>query len=159
MAKAINSGSIRGELDAQGLRTLRKLQQANAKPALRKALLKATAPSQRLVRQAARALPSGRSRRNTPGGSLRNAIANSVTRKVKLTSRSMMILITVVPRGGKSNLGRVLEGEIPWEHPTFGHGPVVQQKPEPFFYETMEKQQPYIATEISLALSEFERSL
>ena len=154
-----NYGAVRGELDARSIATLERLKHANLNPVLRKALTKATAPTQRLVRQAARALPSGRSRRNTPGGSLRNAIANSVTRKIKVSAKGIMILITVVPRGGKSNLGRALEGEIPWEHPTFGHDPKVEQKPEPFFYDTINHELPSIAAQIEAAMTEFERTL
>jgi hypothetical protein len=153
-------GEIRGELDARSKRTLAKLTRADAKPALRKALVKATTPTQRIVRQAARALPSKRSRRKTPGGSLRNAIANSVTRKIKISLKGIAVIITVVPRGGKSNLGKVFEGEIsPWRHPTFGHAPEVEQAPEPFFYRTINEQLPVVALEIERALDEFEKSL
>lgn len=138
---------------------LARLSKADAMPELRAGMRTATSPIVAAVKRAARSLPSGRSRRNTPGGSLRNAVANSVTRRMKLSARTVVITIKAIPKGGKSNLSRCLEGEIPWDHPTFGHKPDVAQEPKPFFYKTIESIEPAVIAKVDAVVSEFERRL
>lgn len=151
---------VRMELTAESERVIAKMIRADALPDLRKALVEASEPMVPAVKRAARGLPSTRSRRQTPGGSLRNQLANAVKRKIKLsTRRSPMVLITNVPQGAKSNLARAVEGEIPWEHPTFGHEPTVRQTPMPFFYSTLEKYAPFVEARVRKVLDDFEHQL
>jgi hypothetical protein len=146
-------------LTAQSVRTVQKLKGAKAYPALRKEMVAAGRPMVQAAKRAARRLPSKRSRRKTPGGSLRNAVASAITQKNKFSSKSVMVLIKEVPKGGKSNLATVLEGTKPWTHPTFGHGPEVDQESHPFFYKTLSEMEPEIGKALSRVLKKFERML
>lgn len=155
-----SSENVRLELTEQSRRVLASMQKADALPDLRKALIEASEPMVPAVKRAARGLPSTRSRKNTPGTSLRNALANAVKRKIKLTSkRTPLVLITNIPQGAKSNLARAVEGEIPWEHPVFGHPPNVTQEPMPFFYRTLNKYAPFVETRVRAVLDQFERKI
>jgi hypothetical protein len=147
------------ELSAQGQRVIEQLIAADAMPILRKQMREATDDLQPAVRNAARALPSQRNISTEKGGSLRAAVAASIKRVINLSARSMLVAITNVPHGGKSNLARVLEGEIKWEHPTFGHDPQVTQTPYPFFWEALAKYAPFVEAKMEAILTEFEREL
>ena len=149
----------RAELTPEAQRLLLKLKAADAMPAFRVAMKGATSPLVKAAKSAARNLPSGRSRYKSPGGSLRSAIANSIQSKTKFSARSVLALVKQVPSGGKSNLGTVLEGEKPWVHPTFGHGPEVDQEAHPFFYKTMEEHEPETTARVETVLEDFERRL
>jgi hypothetical protein len=141
--------------------TVAKLRHSDAMPALRREMREATRPLQPGVRQAVRSLPSGHSRYKAAerGGSLRTAVAGSIVRKLRVGQRRVSVVIAEVPRGGKSNLANVLEGTIPWEHPTYGRDPVQHQDPHPFFYNTIEKMVPAINRRIETVLDQFERML
>jgi hypothetical protein len=143
----------------QAKRVVEKMIVADAMPILRKNIRDATAPIQSAVRAEARALPSKWQITSVKGGSLRAAVAMSIKRIINLSTRSILVAITNSPSGGKSNLARVLEGTIPWEHPTFGHDPKVTQPPHPFFWRTIDKFAPAIEAKVQAVLTEFEREL
>jgi len=149
---------MRVELTAESKKTVVKLAKADAMPDLRKALMVATAPAQAALRKAARALPSTRNRKDVD--SLRNALAGAIQRRVKTTSKVVTVIILSVPRGGKSNIARAVEGIIPWEHSVFGHeGTRVKQKPMPYFYKTMDELLPETTAKVESAMAEFEKKL
>lgn len=155
MSKAIQFG-----LSAESKKTIAKLSTADFKPEIRKGLRDASAPLQAAVRNAVRHLPASRKRsKDSPGGSLRSAVASAVVRRIKVTPTEQFVIIMVRPRGGKSNLARALEGEIPWAHPTYGHEPVVTQDPQPFFYSTIETKEPGMETAIEHILSAVDKQL
>lgn len=156
---AANSERVR--LTAASKVTIAKLAHADAMPPLRKRMRTATSPITSAVKQAARNIPSTHSRYKAAerGGSLRSAVANTIQRKMKFSTRNVSVIIAQVPSGGKSNLASVLEGVKPWDHPTYGHDPKVHQEPHPFFYDTIEKMEPAVNREIETVLSEFERML
>jgi hypothetical protein len=152
--------NARAELTPEAQRLILKLKTSDAMPGLRKEMRAAGAPMVQEAKRAARQLPSGRSRYKTPGGSLRNAIANSIQQKLRLSARTVLLLVKQVPQGGKSNLGNVVEGTIsPWEHPTFGHKPKVTQQAEPFFYKTLDRMEPETSARIERVLDDFEKRL
>ena len=153
------TNNIRAELTAEAKATIRKLKGANCMPEFRKEMGIATAPMVPAVRRAIRSIPSTRSRYKAEGGSLRNAVANSIQRKMKLTSRTVMVVIKSVPNGGKANLGSVLEGTTPWVHPTFGHAPIVDQKSYPEFFPTLNKMAFGVERNVKRVLDKFEREL
>jgi len=153
------SADVRAELTAESKRVIEKAIKFNAMPTLRRELTAATQPLAPAVKRVVRSLPSSRKRVGEKGGSLRSAVANAVTRKIKLSRRSMLILVTSIPHGGKSNLARAFEGEIPWRHPVFGHEPTVDQESHPFFYKTLKKYEPIIAARVKAALDKVERKL
>lgn len=151
--------SMRSELTAQSKATIRKLKYSDAMPEFRKEMRSATAPMVSEAKKAIRGIPSSRTRYRTPGGSLRNAVANSIQRKMNLSTRKIMVVIKAVPSGGKSNLGSVLEGTIPWVHPTYGHAPEVHQESHPEFYPTLNKMALGIEKNVYNVLVRFEKSL
>ena len=155
------SNMARAELTAESRRTIAKLARSDAMPALRKKMRSATSPLQPAVRRAARQTPSTHSRYKAVerGGSLRSAISNTIQRKFKFSGKSVTVIIKQVPSGGKSNLANVLEGTLPWNHPTYGHKPEVTQDPHPFFFETIQKLEPAVNREVEKVLTEFERTL
>jgi hypothetical protein len=153
------SDPYRMQLTAQSERTLRNLQRCDAMPELRVALKLAAKPMVADAKDAARNLPSKRKRVGAASGSLRSAVANSIISKIRFTKRDAVVLIKAVPRGGKSNLSRLVEGEIPWEHPTYGHKPEDTQAATPFFYKAMEKHAPLVERIIRDVLVKFERKL
>lgn len=151
------TSNVRMELTAQGIRVVEKMERADALKPLRRELMTATADMAPAVKRVARRLPSQDTRTKN---SLRTALANAVQRKVKLTlRRGVMVLITVVPHGGKENLARAIEGIIPWQHPTFGHDPVVDQEPMTFFYKTLQKFEQTIEARVRSVLTKFESEL
>ena len=152
---------IEGKLTTESRLKLARLKHAEVMPALRKTMRASTNPLVSAVRRAARDTPSTHSRYKSQerGGSLRSAVANTVTKKMKFNQRNVFVLIKQVPKGGKSNLGRVLEGSLPWAHPTYGHKPEVTQDSHPFFYNTIEKQLPRIEREMNTVLKELDRLL
>lgn len=151
--------AVRMELTEQSKVVIEKAIRFNALPELRRELTTATAPMAPAVKRAARSLPSNRKRVGAKSGSLRSALANAIQRKIKLSPKGLTILITDVPHGGKENLGRSVEGTIPWEHPTFGHPPVVTQRPMPFFYRTLNKYEPIIAARVKAVMDKLESEL
>ena len=155
------SNSVRVELTAQSQVAVSKLKHADAMPALRKKMREATSPLQPAVRSAARSLPSQFSRYKAKerGGSLRTAVANSIVRKMKFSKRRVSVIIAQVPKGGKSNLATVLDGEKEWNHPTYGHKPEVTQEPHPFFFRTIGKLEPSVNRRIESVLDDFGRSI
>lgn len=155
----VKGSDIGAELTAESDKTIEKLIKADLMKDLRTEMNTATEPLAPAAKTAARQLPSGRPRRKTPGGSLRNQVANAISRKIKISANSVLIVITGQNKGDKSNLSRVLEGEIPWEHPTFGHDPTVNQKPEPFFYRTLDAMMPEVAAKIEDVLKKLEQRL
>lgn len=159
MAGATNAH--RAELTAQSRITIAKMRAADAMPDLRREMKTATSPAVPAVKRTVRAIPSSHSRYNAAerGGSLRNAVANTVKQSFRFSARTVSAVIAQVPKGGKSNLGRVLEGEIPWNHPTYGHGPDVTQTPHPFFFRVIEAMLPEINQRIETVLEKFERKL
>ena len=138
-------------------RTIAKLKGSDAMPQLRREMRAATQPIVPAARKAARQTPSRRKR--TKVDSLRTAVANSITRKIKLSTRRVMIVIVSIPHGGKSNLGSVLEGDKPWRHPTYGHSPEVDQESHPFFAKTIRRYEAPIERSLQRVLTEFEKRL
>ena len=156
---ATNSSEIRVELTDSGKRAVAKLAATDAMPHLRKEMRLATDEFQPALRAAALATPSGRKKTTEKGGSLRAAVAASIKRVVKLGKREVVVLVTNLPHGGKSNLARVLEGEIPWSHPTFGHDPTVTQTSHPFFWRTIAELAPRVDEKVTKVLSDIESEL
>lgn len=161
MAGSSRVNPYRSELTAKSKMTIAKLRTADVMPDLRREVRTATNPIQPAVRNAARQLPSKMSRYGAKerGGSLRSAVANTIIRKLRFSSRNVSAVIAQVPRGGKSNLANVLEGTMPWKHPTYGHAPEVEQQAHPFFFRTIEALVPGINQRIESVLVSFERKL
>src|SRR3954452_23134034 len=155
------SNPYRTELTAQSKITIAKLRKADVMPELRAEIRTATSPLQPAVRNAARQVPSKYSRYGAKerGGSLRSAVANTVVRKLRFSVRTVSAVIAQIPRGGKSNLANVLEGTIPWKHPTYGHAPEVEQASHPFFFRAIEALVPGVNQRIESVLEKFERKL
>lgn len=156
-----SSNNMRGELTAKSKATIAKLRTADVMPELRREMRVATSPMQPAVRRAVRNIPSTHSRYKAAerGGSLRTAVANSIVRKLRFSTRNVSAVIAQVPRGGKSNLANVLEGTIPWKHPTYGHDPEITQESHPFFFQAIEALLPEVNTRIETVLDKFERKL
>lgn len=150
---------VRFEMTEQAQRVVAKLIKANAMPALRKQISEATAPILPAMRAEVKQSPSQFKATTEKGGSLRAAVAAAMKRSIRLSRRTVSVSIQNVPHGGKSNLARVFEGELPWEHPTFGHAPRVTQPSHPFFFRTVEKFGPAIEAKVRTVLSTFEREL
>lgn len=148
--------STKVEITAETIRTVAKLKGSDAMPDLRRQMRAATSAMQPAVRAAVRATPSAKKRDRD---SLRSAVASSVQRKIKLSTKKVLVVITCVPRGGKSNLARVLEGDIIWRHPVYGHLPEIYQTPHPFFWQTVENLIPETNSQIESVLENFERKL
>ena len=157
----VGSGIVHAELTAQSEATIRKLAKSDAMPILRREMRSATQPLVPAAKQAARQLPSSRATKKARGGdvSLRRAVANSITRKMRLTGKIVQIAIIGVPKGGKSNLGSVLEGIKPWTHPVYGRTPAITQKPHPFFLKALEEHEPAVTRDIERVLDKFESTL
>lgn len=155
------SGIVHAELTAQSEATIRKLAHSDAMPILRREMRAATQPLVPAARQAARQTPSKRATKKARGGdvSLRRAVANSITRKMRLSGKVVQIAIIGVPKGGKANLGSVLEGIKPWDHPTYGHLPNVHQQSHPFFKKALEEHEPTVTRDIERVLDKFESTL
>jgi hypothetical protein len=142
------------ELTPESKRLIASMKTANCLPELRKAMLEASSPLAPAVKRAARGLPSTRG--SSPrGGSLRRNIADAVKRRTKFVPGGELIVIVVEPHGGKANIARAVEGEIPWNHPTFGNDPRVDQEPMPFFYRTLEKYAPFVEARVLKVLDKF----
>lgn len=155
------SGIVHAELTAQSEATVRRLAQSDAMPILRREMRAATQPLVPAAKRAARQLPSKRVTKRDRGGdvSLRRAVANSITRKMRLTGKVVQIAIIGVPKGGKSNLGSVLEGIKPWSHPVYGHMPNITQESHPFFKKALEEHEPAVTRDIERVLDKFESTL
>lgn len=151
------TSSLKAELDAQSKRTLAKLSKADPMKPIRKNLMLATQPIVPAEKAAARTLPSKDKRTRD---SLRTALANAVTRKVRVSHASIAVIIGVLSKGGKANLARVVEGEIgPWQHPTYGHDPKVTQASHAWFYPTIQKMVRGVSNQIEKVLSDVEKQL
>jgi len=152
---------IHGELTAQSQATIKKLAGSDAMPELRRSMRAATQPLAPAAKRAARNLPSKRATKKARGGdvSLRRAVANSITRKMRFSATFVQVAIIGVPKGGKANLGSVLEGIKPWVHPTYGHEPEVTQKSHPFFKEAIDEHEAEVTREIARVLDRFEQTL
>jgi len=150
--------SVHAELTAQSEATIRKLASADAMPILRREMRAATQPLAPAAKRAARNTPS---KRGTKRGvdSLRRAVANSITRKMRLSTKKVMVIIAGVPKGGKSNLGALLEGTKPWDHPTYGHKPDVHQEAHPFFEKAIDQHEADVSRDIARVLDKFESTL
>ena len=151
--------AIKVELTEQGKRAVAKMLELDAMPDLRREMREATEEIQPALRAAVKETPSKQKLGSVKGGSLRAAVAQSIKRVIKLGKRDVAVLIVWKPSGGKSNLGRLLEGEIPWKHPTFGHDPVVDQSSHPYFFKTVEKFGPELDRKVEQVLSDIERKL
>jgi hypothetical protein len=147
------------ELTEQGRHAVAKMKAIDAMPELRREMRDATDMIQPALREAVKAIPSKVKVSSEKKGSLRAAVAMSMKRIIKLGVRDVVVLITYKPHGGKSNLGRVLEGEIPWKHPTYGHDPTVDQSSHPYFFQTVEKFGPELDAKVSKVLADIERKL
>ena len=156
---AATSSPIRVELTEQGRRTVAKMLAIDAMPELRREMREATDEIQPALRAAVKETPSKQKVATEKKGSLRGAVAMSMKRVIKLGKRDVTVLIVNKPHGGKSNLARVLEGEIPWKHPTYGHDPVVDQDSHPFFWKTVERFAPELDRKVTEVLSDIERKL
>lgn len=99
-------------------------------PEVRAVLGGTTAPAVARIRARISTMPS-----STPhtGTSLRAALAKALTYVVRQTPRGIYIRVAIAMHGGKENLARAVEGEIPWKHPTYGREPEQHQDPYPFF--------------------------
>lgn len=145
-------------LTPESKRTLRKMERAQLMPELKTAFRQATNTAVPIVRSEIRSKPSQAAKRTRE--SLRSQVAMAIKRRIGFSSRRAYVAIVSEPHGGLANLARVVEGEIPWDHPTFGHDPTMRQEPMPFFYGTLEKLLPP-STEVKVraALIKFERKL
>lgn len=150
---------MRLEMTDQAKRIVLKLKMANAMPILRRQLREATDPIVPALRAEVKATPSQNRVKSEKGGSLRGAVAAAMKRQIQLTTRTVRVAIVNKPHGGKSNLARVLEGEIPWKHPTYGHKPEVIQQSHPYFFRTVEKFGPEIDLRVRAVLNKIEREL
>lgn len=152
------NNAINVKMTAQSEATIRKLAGSDAMPELRRGMRLATQPLAPAAKRAARNTPS---KRGTKRGvdSLRRAVANSIGRKMKLSTKKVLVIIAGMPKGGKSNLGSVLDGQKPWIHPTYGHDPRVTQESHPFFEHAIEQHEAQVTREMQQVLDRFERTL
>jgi hypothetical protein len=109
---------------------------------MRKAMMKATAPAVPALRSKIREMPS--KHESTASPTLTQSLAKKASRRSIIRGNSITVMVQI-KGGGLANLARAVEGAIPWVHPTFDHEPIVEQKPVPFFTETMEKIQALVA--------------
>ena len=144
-------------LDARSRRELARIGKGSVNKELRAALVESTSGAVPAVRAKIRSYPSQKGKRKRD--SLRSQIAMAIKRRIKATSRGSFVAIVSEPSGGLANLACAVEGEIPWQHPTFGHEPTVDQNPMPFFYETLEKIIPGIEFRVRQALIRFETKI
>jgi hypothetical protein len=138
--------------------TIGKMKKFDCKAGLRRELAEDTSGMTAAVKTAARRIDSGRGKKSakaSPGGSLRAAVASTVRRTIKIAGKLVVVAIVAVPRGGKSNLVRAVEGDIPWKHPTYGHKPGVEQPPKPFFFKTLESFAPGISERVEATLNRY----
>lgn len=124
---------------------------------LKRAVRDATSDAVPTVRRAIMSQPSSSDHKGK--ASLRRAVAMAVKRTVKLSKTKAEVSVAWVPQGGLSNLGRVLEGVIPWKHPTYGHRPEVTQSPHPFFYVHLNRIAENVQRRIMQVAAEYERKL
>lgn len=153
---------IKIDLSAHSKKILKNLETAELMPILRKEMRHATAPVAPKVREAARNLPSqNTTKRREKGTSLRREVAKIIRMKLRINPREIMVAIIAVPHGGKSNLARVLEGELsPWKVKVFGHdGTEHEQAHHSFFYPTIVKLLPGIERDIESVLTKFEKQI
>lgn len=152
---------IKIDLSAHSKQVLKNLEKAELMPILRKEMRHATTGVAPKVREAVRNLPSqNTAKRREKGTSLRRSVASIIRMKIRINPREIMVAIIAVPHGGKSNLVRLLEGSIPWWHPTFGQEDnKKEQAPHPFFYNTIEKLLPGIERDIEQVLTKFEKQI
>lgn len=147
---------IKIDISAQSKQVLKNLEHTDLMPILRKEMRAATSGIAPIVRAEARNLPSSRTGRRQAGTSLRRSVANIIRMKLRINPREIMIAIVAVPHGGKSNLARSLEGTIPWKVKVFGReGTEHDQKPEPFFYPTIEKLIPGVTAKVESVLNKY----
>jgi hypothetical protein len=144
---------------AEAKRALEKMALMEVTPEMKLALSAATAPAATALKMAARGLPSqGKYSR----GGLRSDLAKGVKRLIASARRSVTATFRVTGSGGAplANLGRAVEGEIPWTHPVFGNpGTEVTQQPKPFFYRTLNAIIPGLDRAFKMALEIYERKL
>jgi hypothetical protein len=144
-------------LSAEARKHINNMRTADLLPALKKQMRTATNGAVPKVRLAARHIPSHNKKRSK--GSLRSQLASAVSRRIYYDQRSISVVIASVPKGGLSNLARCVEGDIPWQHPFFGHPPEVQQNAKPYFYAALELLAPGFVKQVEKALDDFERML
>jgi len=148
----------RVNLDHRSEELLKRLEKADLMPELKYAMRSSTNGIVPRIKRAIKGLPSNQAEHNK--GSLRDDVARSVKRSVRVSPREVFVAVLVKPHGGKSNLARVLEGAIPWRHPVYGRaGTDVGQSPSPYFYDTIEKQRREVEKEILGVFRRFEREL
>lgn len=150
---------IHAELTAKSQETLRKLAGTDLMKDLRREMREATQPLAPAARTAARQTPSKRVGKRFKDVSLRRAVANSITRRMKLSPKFVQVVIIGVPKGGKSNLGALLEGTKPWTHPTYGHQPVVTQAAHPFFKKAIDAHEDEVTRAMERVLDKMESRL
>lgn len=139
-------------------KTLRKLVEADIRSDLRKRMMGATQPLVPAVKAAARhKVHAPGTRRNK--ASLSSQVANAVTRSITLAGGRILASIDLKAKGNLSNLARAVEGDIPWNHPTFGHDPQVSQPHRPFFYATLTALMPQVSREIEKIFGDLEKKL
>jgi hypothetical protein len=78
---------------------------------------------------------------------------------MRFSKTLVQIAIIGVPRGGKSNLGSVLEGTKPWVHPTYGHAPEQTQSAHPFFKEAIDRHEAEVTRAVDGVLDKLESRL
>jgi hypothetical protein len=152
------SSSISLKLSDEARRNINKLRTADLLPELRRQMSTATNGAVPVVRKAARSIPSHDTKKRTKL-SLRSQLASAVGRRIYLDGRRVTVAIVSAPRGGLSNLARCVEGEIPWQHPFFGHKPEVTQPPKPYFYPALEALGPEFGRKIEQVLDDFDRKM
>lgn len=148
---------IRMELDRDSREILKRMKSVDMAKDLRKELVQATQGIVPAIRVSARNLPSSRKRVGAKAGSLRSAVAMAITRKIKVSTKRILIVVCQVPHGGKANLGRAVEGEIPWKHPVFGHDPEVTQTSHAFFYPPIHKFEALITIRVAKVFESYKK--
>lgn len=150
---------ISPHVNITGEATVKKLAGTDVMPAFRKRMRAASRDLVPAVKVAILNTPSRRAASKNTGDSLRAAVAASVQRKVKLGKSKVLIVIAMVPKGGKSNLASVLEGTKDWHHPVYGHKPDKHQASHSYFFHTIDALSAGVGTQIDSVLNDFEREI
>lgn len=143
---------------AETLKRIAAMKRLDVMKPLRRELAQVTRQGQAEAKAAILSTPSKQT--YDRANSLRYALARAVRRSARVSAKTVSIRVWVKPTGGKANLGRLVEGSIPWQHPIFGiEGTSVNQESHPWFYETFTKIAARLSTQVRTAVDRALRSL
>lgn len=148
MARITVSARVRGTRDLRGLaRRLAAAEGADLQRMSVQELQEAARPITRQLKAAIRAMPS---HHNT---GLRRGIAAAT--RADPRSDGVRFRVESGKLGAKAVMPGLLEESGGWYHPTFGHAPYVFQSDYPWFYSTIEANEPRLVEALDEVLDRF----